>query len=212
MTKKSGFAIIRKTVKGEKNTEQNKNSKTGILIKLFFTMLYISSFTFGGGFVIVTLMKKKFVDEMKLLDEKEMLDITSIAQSTPGAIAVNAAVIVGKRTGGSAGIAAAVLGTVIPPVVIISVISLFYNAFSENYYVSLILRGMQAGVAAVILDVVCSLSKKSFKNKKILDILLTIAAFVLVFFFKVNVIIIILSAAVIGAASLLISKRRAEKK
>ena len=192
--------------------EQNKNQKLNILTKLFFTMLYISSFTFGGGFVIVTLMKKKFVDEMQLLDEQEMLDITSIAQSTPGASAVNAAVIVGKKLGGSAGIAAAVLGTVLPPIVIISVISLFYNAFSENYYVSLILRGMQAGVAAVILDVVCSLSEKSFKNKKILDILLIITAFVLVFFFKVNVIIIILSAAVIGAVTLLISKRRAEKK
>lgn len=192
--------------------EQNKNQKLNILTKLFFTMLYISSFTFGGGFVIVTLMKKKFVDEMKLLDEQEMLDITSIAQSTPGAIAVNAAVIVGKKLGGSAGIAAAVLGTVLPPIVIISVISLFYNAFSENYYVSLILRGMQAGVAAVILDVVCSLSEKSFKNKKILDILLIITAFILVFFFKVNVIIIILSAAVIGAVTLIISKRRAEKK
>lgn len=192
--------------------EQNKNQKLNILTKLFFTMLYISSFTFGGGFVIVTLMKKKFVDEMKLLDEQEMLDITSIAQSTPGAIAVNAAVIVGKKLAGSLGIAAAVLGTVLPPIVIISVISLFYNAFSENYYVSLILRGMQAGIAAVILDVVCSLSEKSFKNKKILDILLIITAFVLVFFFKVNVIIIILSAAVIGAVTLLISKRRAEKK
>lgn len=192
--------------------EQKKDQKLNILRKLFFTMLYISSFTFGGGFVIVTLMKKKFVDEMQLLDEQEMLDITSIAQSTPGAIAVNAAVIVGKKLGGSAGIAAAVLGTVLPPIVIISVISLFYNAFSENYYVSLILRGMQAGVAAVILDVVCSLSEKSFKNKKILDILLIITAFVLVFFFKINVIIIILSAAVIGAVTLLISKRRAEKK
>lgn len=192
--------------------EQKKDQKLNILTKLFFTMLYISSFTFGGGFVIVTLMKKKFVDEMQLLDEQEMLDITSIAQSTPGAIAVNAAVIVGKKLAGSSGIAAAVLGTVLPPIVIISVISLFYNAFSENYYVSLILSGMQAGIAAVILDVVCSLSEKSFRNKKLLDILLIITAFVLVFFFKVNVIIIILSAAVIGAASLLINKRRAEKK
>jgi len=192
--------------------EQKKDQKLNILTKLFFTMLYISSFTFGGGFVIVTLMKKKFVDEMQLLDEQEMLDITSIAQSTPGAIAVNAAVIVGKKLAGSSGIAAAVLGTVLPPIVIISVISLFYNAFSENFYVSLILRGMQAGIAAVILDVVCSLSEKSFRNKKLLDILLIITAFVLVFFFKVNVIIFILSAAVIGAASLLINKRRAEKK
>lgn len=175
-------------------------------------MLYISTFTFGGGFVIVTLMKKKFVDEYKWIDEKEMLDITSIAQSTPGAIAVNAAVIVGKKLWGIPGILAAVTGTIIPPIVIISVISFFYNAFATNKYIALILRGMQAGVAAVILDVVCSLSSDYFKNKKIFEILLIAASFVAVFFFKVNVIIIVLIAAVIGIISVLALKRKAVEK
>ncbi len=191
-----------------------EKSKTDIrlILKLFVSMLYISAFTFGGGFVIVTLMKKKFVDDYKWIDEKEMLDITSIAQSTPGAIAVNAAVIIGKKLCGIPGIIAAVTGTIIPPVIIISVISVFYGAFSENRYVALVLRGMQAGVAAVILDVVCSLSSDYFRNKKIFEIILIALSFILVFFFKINVIIIILAAAITGAVTVLIRKRKAVEK
>ncbi len=192
--------------------KKKKSFDIKLLVKLFFSMLYISAFTFGGGFVIVTLMKKKFVDDYGWLGEQEMLDITSIAQSTPGAIAVNAAVIVGKKLGGTAGIIAATLGTVIPPIVIITVISFFYNAFAENRYVALVLRGMQAGVAAVILDVVCSLSSGYFRNRKIFEIILIAISFVLVFFFKVNVIIIILAAALIGLVAVLVRKRKAVKK
>lgn len=87
----------------------------GALRKLFFTMLYISTFTFGGGFVIITFMKKKFVDELHWIDETEMLDLTALAQSSPGAIAVNAAILVGWRVAGFPGMAVAVLATIIPP-------------------------------------------------------------------------------------------------
>lgn len=181
------------------------------LAKLFFTMLYISAFTFGGGFVIVTFMKNKFVDSYHWIDEKEMLDFTAIAESSPGPIAVNAAILVGKKVAGLPGLAAAVLGTVIPPLVILSVISLVYSAFASNTYVALVLKGMQAGVAAVILDVVCSLGKKVLKEEKILNLIIILAAFVSVFFFNVNVIIVILAAAVIGAVKLLILSRKGGK-
>lgn len=191
--------------------EQKNRSQIRKIIKLFFTMLYISAFTFGGGFVIVTLMKKKFVDDYKWLDEKEMLDITSIAQSTPGAIAVNAAVIVGKKIAGLPGIIAATLGTIIPPVVIITLLSFFYNEFSDNRYVSLVLKGLQAGVTAVILDVVFSLSSGYFKNKKIIDIIVIILSFSLVFFLKINVIFIILGAAAAGIISIFIRRKRVVK-
>lgn len=136
------------------------------LLRLFLSTLYISSFTFGGGFVIVTFMKKKFVDELHWIDEQEMLDMTAIAQSSPGAIAVNAAILVGWRVAGFIGMLVAVLGTVIPPMVILSVISLFYSAFASNEYVALVLKGMQAGVAAVILDVVFSLGKRSLRSAR----------------------------------------------
>ena len=105
------------------------------LVKLFFSMLYISAFTFGGGFVIVTLMKRKFVDELHWMTEEEMLDIAAMAQSSPGAIAVNAANLVGWRVGGFAGMLTSVIATIIPPMAILTVISIFYAAFASNPYV-----------------------------------------------------------------------------
>ena len=103
--------------------DENKTYGTRLarLWKLFLSTLYISSFTFGGGFVIVTFMKKKFVDELHWIDEQEMLDMTALAQSSPGAIAVNAAILVGWQVEGLIGMIVAVLGTIIPPMVILSV-------------------------------------------------------------------------------------------
>lgn len=172
-------------------------------------MLYISAFTFGGGFVIVTFMKRKFVDELHWLDEAEMLDLTALAQSAPGAIAVNAAILVGWKVEGLAGMLAAVLGTVIPPVTILSVISLFYQLFAENRYVALVLRGMQCGVAAVILDVSVSMGMKVAKEKQGLHLLILAAAFAASFLWKVNVIWIILCAAGIGVISALTNRKGA---
>ena len=74
--------------------------KSKVLRKLFFSTLYLSTFTFGGGYVIVTLMKNKFVDELHWIDEEEMLDLVAIAQSSPGAIAVNGAIVVGYKLAG----------------------------------------------------------------------------------------------------------------
>ena len=174
------------------------------LWQLFLSTLYISAFTFGGGFVIVTFMKKKFVDELHWIDEDEMLDLTAIAQSSPGSIAVNAAILVGWRVGGAAGIAIAVLGTLLPPMLILSIISFFYAAFASNRYVALTLRGMQAGVAAVILAVVCGLGSKVVKEHSALSIALMLCAFAATFFFKINVVFILLAAALVGAVKLLV--------
>lgn len=174
------------------------------LCQLFLSTLYISAFTFGGGFVIVTFMKKKFADELHWIDEDEMLDLTAIAQSSPGSIAVNAAILVGWRIGGALGIAVAVLGTLLPPMLILSIISFFYAAFASNRYVALTLRGMQAGVAAVILDVVCGLGSKVVKEHSALSVALMLCAFAATFFFKINVVFILLAAALVGAVKLLV--------
>ena len=99
-------------------------TKKKVLWKIFISTLYLSAFTFGGGYVIVTLMKKKFVDEYHWIEEDEMLDLIAIAQSSPGAIAVNGAIVVGYKLAGIAGALTAIIATVIPPFVIISLISL----------------------------------------------------------------------------------------
>ena len=85
-----------------------QESKAHRLWTLFSSMLLISTFTFGGGFVIVSLMKKKFVDELHYLTEEEMLDMTALAQTAPGAIAVNGAILVGRRIAGISGVAAVI--------------------------------------------------------------------------------------------------------
>lgn len=182
-----------KTMENEK-----KESKGKVLWKLLLSTLYISAFTFGGGFVIITFMKRKFVDELHWIDEDEMLDLAALAQSSPGAIAVNAAILVGWRVAGFAGMLVSVVGTIVPPMLILTVISFFYQAFATNRYVSLVLKGMQAGVAAVILDVVCGLGAKVLKTKKLVLYLVMVAAFVATVVFNVNVIYIILAAAGIG--------------
>lgn len=186
----------------------NQTSKTNTLLKLFISTLYISAFTFGGGFVIITFMKKKFVDELHWIDEEEMLDLTAIAQSSPGAIAVNAAILVGWKTVGLPGMVVAVIGTIIPPMVILTIISFFYVAFATNTYIALILKGMQAGVAAVILDVVCSLGSNVIKQKNWIHYLILVVAFVATFVFQVNVIYIILASACVGILLAIIEQKK----
>lgn len=191
------------------------NAKMGrakTLLTLFFNMLYISAFTFGGGFVIVTLMKQKFVDKLHWMDESEMLDMTAIAQSSPGAIAVNAAILVGWRIAGFAGMLTAVVATILPPMVILSAISYCYQAFESNRYVALALKGMQAGVAAVILSVVFDLGGKVVQERSALSILLMILAFLATFVFNVNVVLIILAAAAVGVVSVLAARGKGAAK
>ena len=189
-----------------------KTSAAKILLTLFLSMLYISAFTFGGGYVIVTLMKKRFCDELGYITEQEMLDMTALAQSSPGPIAVNAAILVGMKTAGAAGMCAAVLGTVIPPVTILSVVSVFYTLFKDNRAVALVLRGMQSGVAAVILDVVLTMGAKIVNTGSLLRMLTMAGAFVAVYCFGVNVVLIIAAAALIGVIGALVSARKEAEK
>ena len=166
---------------------------------LFSSTFLLSAFTFGGGYVIVPLMKKKFVDQLQWIEEEEMLNMIAIAQSSPGAIAVNAAIIVGYKIAGILGAIISILGTVIPPLITLTVISFFYHEFRDNRYISAMLKGMQAGVAAIITDVVFNLSKNIIKKKQISSIVMMVTAFAAVFFFDVNVIIVILISGLVGA-------------
>ena len=182
--------------------------KWKVLKKLFFEALYLSAFTFGGGYVIVTLMKQKFVDELHWIDEAEMLDLVAIAQSAPGPIAVNGAIVVGYKLAGLWGAVVAILATILPPLVILSVISFFYEAFRDNRLVSTLLFGMQAGVGAVIASVVWDMGASVVKQKSAAQDAIMLAAFLLACVFKVNVVYIILACLALGALRALIAARR----
>ena len=172
--------------------------KLHFLWKLFYATFLLSAFTFGGGYVIVSLMKRQFVDDYQWFSENEMVDLVSIAQSSPGAIAVNAAIIVGYRLAGFMGIAATVLATILPPFIIISIIANFYQIFSQNYWIATMLDGMQAGVAAVISTVVFEMGAGLFKEKKPLLIGLFGLALLALAVFKVDVSIIVVTSLFLG--------------
>ena len=174
---------------------------------LFLSTLYLSAFTFGGGYVIITLLKNKFVDELKWISEEEMLDYVAIAQSSPGPIAVNGAIVIGYKICGFPGILVAVLGAIIPPFVILTVISAFYAAFKTNPYIQSLLFGMKAGVSAVIVSVVWDMAFGIVKKKDVLLIVIMAAAFILNYYLKVNVILIIVATLIIGIFRSLIKAR-----
>ncbi|NLC18203.1 MAG: chromate transporter [Clostridiales bacterium] len=187
-----------------------KNQKN-IYIKLFASTFYISAFTFGGGFVIIPLMKKKFVDDLHWIEENEMLNLVAIAQSSPGAVAVNAAILLGYRIKGILGALVTILGTVLPPFITLTVISFFYEAFRDNIVVNAVLKGMQAGIAAVIADVDLNLGANVVKEKDIVAVIIMVGAFIATFFLKINVMYIIIVCGFIGAAKILIQMKKIQK-
>lgn len=187
---------------------KEKQSKSFILWNLFKSMFVLSSCTFGGGFVIVSLMKKKFVEELGWLDEDEMLDITAITQSSPGPLPVNASVIIGYRMCGILGSIVAILGTIIPPMVIISIISLFYTEFRTNKYIAIALQVMRAGVAAVIFDVVINLMKNVVNTKRYLYISMMIIGFIATYLFKISAMNVILVCLSIGIFDLILELKK----
>lgn len=189
---------------------ENKSTKRDfkILWQLFKSMFILSASTFGGGFVIVSLMKKKFVEELGWLEESEMLDITAIAQSSPGPIPINASVILGYRMQGILGSIIAILGTSIPPMIIISIISMFYTEFRESEIIATALMVMRAGVGAVICDVVIKLAKNVIKTGNYLYIALMIIAFVMTYILGISAITVILLCIGVGVTNLIIDIKR----
>ena len=186
---------------------KSKENPARMLWQLFKATFLLSAFTFGGGFVIVSLMKKKFVEELRWLEEEEMLDITAIAQSSPGPIPINASVILGYRMYGVIGSLVAILGTSLPPMIIISIISVFYTQFRSNRIIAIALQVMRAGVAAVIFDVVLNLAKKVVDTRRTLYILLMVTAFVGKVLLGVDAMIVILCCLVVGLLDLTLELR-----
>lgn len=185
--------------------------KSTTMWKIFISTLYLSTFTFGGGYVIVTLMKKKFVDDYHWIEENEMLDLVAIAQSSPGAIAINGAIVIGYKLAGMLGVIVAVMGTVIPPFAIIAVISVCYQIFRDNEIVSRVLEGMQAGVGAVIASVTYDMGAPFVKEKDVMSIIIMAVAFAASCIFKVNVIYIVVLCGLLGVIRTCMAKRGAKK-
>ena len=180
---------------------------------LCYVNLFISTFTFGGGYVVIPMIRKYFVEQKKLFSEEELMEMAAIAQSSPGAIAINLSILAGKRTAGGIGILISSLCSILPPIIILSFISTWYVAFSNNLYIAAILKGMQAGVAALIVDLIIDMYKMILEEKSVLLNLLVPAAFIANAFFNVNVMLILVISSLISVFFLFMQsvvKRRQE--
>lgn len=181
--------------------------KDKMLVKLFITNLYLSAFTFGGGYVIVTLMKNEYVDEYHWIDEKEMLDLIAIAQSAPGAIAVNGAIVVGYKLAGIKGAIVSIIATILPPFIILSIVSMFYEIFKSNQIIALMLSGMQGAVGAIIASVTYDMALGVVKEKQTLPIIVMVVAFLSIYLFNINIVLVILACGILGIVENMINRR-----
>lgn len=170
-----------------------------LYLKLFLTFLKIGAFTFGGGYAMIPLITEEAVHRNKWIEEKDILDVIAIAESTPGPIAINAATFVGCRVGGFFGAAAATCGVVLPSFVIIFVISAVLRQFESIRAVKYAFFGIRAGVLALVLRALISMYKQCPKG--IFAYILMVGSFAAVAILKLNVLIVILICAVCGVAA-----------
>lgn len=166
--------------------------------KLFQSTFLISAFTVGGGFVIIPLLRAKYVDEYGWLTDKDTLNLVSIAQSMPGVVAVNASIILGYRMAGLAGALTALAATILPPLITLSAISCAYSWFASNPYVRYALKGMQCGATALIVNVAIDLLQKQIKKKLLLPLAIIAGTFIANFFFDVNIMLLVIIDGIIG--------------
>lgn len=165
-------------------------------LKLFTVFFRIGMFTFGGGYAMIPYIEREIVEKNKWIESEEIIDIFAIVQSLPGVVAVNSATFVGYRIAGLFGAFAATLGVILPSYIIIAIIALFFYNFRNYPYVNEAFYGIQAGVAALMCNVVYKLSKSGIKN--VLGVVLMLAAFLALTIFSAPAIGVLLTAGVLG--------------
>lgn len=180
-------------------------NKANRLWQLFITTFLISAST-SGGYAIVGIMKDKFVNKKGWISEDEFVDLLTIGQSAPGPIAINTSILVGYRICGLIGALVTVLGTTLPPLIIMSFVAIGYEYFKDLKVIRYMMRGMQAGVAALLVSITLDMFINLTKQKSILSYTLFVIAFILIKFTNVHILLIALGCAVAGIIKVLTLK------
>ena len=170
-------------------------SRTLTILSTFFR---IGCFTFGGGWSIVAQMQKEFVEKRGWITDEELLDYTSVGRSTPGLMIGNVAVLFGYGTAGVPGALAALLGTALPPIIIMLGVVYLYDLVKDNLYVSRAMVGVRAAVVPIIFSALLKLFKPGMKDA--FCYIIAAAAFALCLFTKLNNVVIVLMGAAAGLA------------
>ena len=166
------------------------------LFDLYFSFFKIGLFTFGGGLAMIPMLEKEIVDKRNWCTTEEIMDYYAVGQCTPGIIAVNTATFVGYKYHGVLGGIMTTLGVITPSLVIITLIATFLKNFANNEIVIKALKGLGAGVCAVIVPSIIKMFKASIKTNTLA--IIAICAFIAVEFIKVPVYIVVIVAIIIG--------------
>lgn len=165
-------------------------------LELFLTFFRIGLFTIGGGYAILPMLKKEFVDEKKIMTEDELLDFYAISQSTPGIISTNVSTFIGYKEAGFPGVIFSSLGMVTPSLIIIIIIAAFFDNFAEIVYVQKAFMGIRIVILALILNAVLKMGKKSIKN--LMGYIILIASFLAVTWAGITPILVLFLSGFIG--------------
>ena len=187
------------------NTQDSKLARAWALFVTLFTI----SGTANSGYAVLSVVKDEFVARRKWFTEEEMADFIAIVQSTPGAMAVNISMIVGYESAGLLGSFAAVLGCILPPLVVMIIVTFFYEAIVGNEYVYLFMRGMQLGVVGMLLDVIVGLFNNVVRMERVYPIVLILLAFLYVRLTDFSIFYLALACAVAGVIKAFAIRRQA---
>lgn len=165
----------------------------GVLLAEF---MRFGLFTFGGGWSIIAQMQQLYVEEKNTMTSEELLDLVSVAKSIPGIMIANVAMLYGYRVAGLLGGVVCVLGMCLPPMIVMILISLFYAAFRNNYWVNAAMLGMQAAVVPIIANAARNLIKGSAKYPPC--VLVILASMALYLFAEINPVLLVIMGVVCG--------------
>ena len=174
-----------------------------VLLQLFLTFFKIGAFTFGGGYAMLGIITESCVERKKWITHDEMIQITVIAETTPGPVAINCATFVGYKRAGLLGAICATLGVVLPSFCIIYLIALFLNRFLEYTLVANAFRGIKIAVGFLILQAGLKLLKPVGKKPVSMIIFILVALLMLaanIFALRISSIVVMVTCAVVGVA------------
>jgi chromate transporter len=166
------------------------------LLKIFLIFFKIGSFTFGGGYAMLPIIKRELVDNLGWIKEKDIYNYYAIGQSTPGIIAVNTATMTGYSLRGVKGALAATTGFIMPSLIIITLIATFFKRFQQIDLFQHAFAAIQIAVVALIIDIVIKMWQKSDKTK--VSLLIFLLAFLLLVVFNISPVFVILGSAAAG--------------
>lgn len=163
---------------------------------LFSVFFKIGLFTFGGGYAMIPLIQRELVERRGWIDDREIVDVLALAQSVPGAVAINAATLMGRRLRGTKGALTATAGVILPSLVIITVIAAFFSRFQDEPLVQAAFRGLRPAVAALLVLAVWKVGKSSVRDS--LGWLLAVLATFMVVVLRLHALYAIAGAAMLG--------------